>query len=565
MIDRSTVYFRIESFSFSIGSGNNVSFLRISGWYHDSTWKSDPEIKVLSGGRQIGMLDFYIERPDVETKFGKLSYSPGFSQTMVIGPFAARLEFIDQRSGRVLLSRDILKDYCAKKKNFHDSHLMGIFSELSFREKLKMRLRTVPVEWSIFLLQLKSLFSTRETDVIPDSELYLTTRAPIIKLLFFSHNLNFEGAPNVLYNIARGLLSKNYDITVVSPFEGRASAHLNDAGIKTRVLADRPEHTYDFLYRTPEGLLFQQEKIRHILLKEKPDLVFVNVVLNCFIVDLAARMKIPVIWMIHESFTFYEQQEHVPHFKTRDYFRAFSQAAYVVFCSQISKEYYRRYDFRRNFRVIYNSLEPKYATLPDQVWKRDYSRKKLNISPDETVILYVSILVEHKNQELLVRAAGLLKEPGLRYFLVGEKKGIQYCTKVKKLIKTFGLEEKMTVVHETADTDVYYSAADIFVFTSNSDTYPLVILEAMSFGLPIIATPINGVNEQVRFGTNALKADYSDPEALASQIKRLSEDKNLRLQMGQSSRAIFQSLDPYEKMIENFHELVMGSLRKGKS
>lgn len=108
---------------------------------------------------------------------------------------------------------------------------------------------------------------------------------------------------------------------------------------------------------------------------------------------------------------------------------------------------------------------------------------------------------------------------------------------------------------ETHDTESYYIAADIFVFTSTNDTYPLVVLEAMAHGLPIITTPINGVNEQVKFGINAIKADYSDPSALAAKILTLSENENLRLKMGEKSRNIFNKLETFDAMVEA-HEMV---------
>ena len=54
------------------------------------------------------------------------------------------------------------------------------------------------------------------------------------------------------------------------------------------------------------------------------------------------------------------------------------------------------------------------------------------------------------------------------------------------------------MIPETGDTAVYWPAADVFCCTSRVESYPLVILEAMAAGLPIITTPVFGISEQVR-------------------------------------------------------------------
>jgi len=517
----------------------------------------------MAGGRETGMLDLYAERPDVENKFGKLSYAPGFRQAFIVDPCLAKVEFIDAGTNRVLFTLDVCRDHYARLVNFRDRQVRKACSGLSWREKLKMRLRTGRTEWMISLLSVKFRPGTGKKAVVPESlNANPAPGGPETKLLFFTHNFNYEGAPIVLYNIARGLVTtKRYAVTIVSPVAGPAMAELNGAGIRTRVFGDGPGHD-GFPGAGPGGFRQWQEKIRQVIRDEAPGLVLVNVLFNWFIVNLAAGLKIPVIWMIHESVTFHDQQEQVPHFSQREYFRAFGQAAFVVFCSETSQEYYRRLNYRRNFRVIRNALRPGYAAGREDSRERAAAREKLHIQPDETVILNVGIIVEHKNQELLVKAARITGEPGLRYFLVGDRQGMEYGKKIKKLIASVGLEGKFTVVPETTDTELYYAAADVFVFTSTSDNYPLTVLEAMAYGLPIIATPINGVNEQVRFGINALKADYADPEALARQIKQLAQDRELRRQMGQSSREIFESFDSCHTMIGRFDELVKKSLGK---
>jgi glycosyltransferase involved in cell wall biosynthesis len=94
----------------------------------------------------------------------------------------------------------------------------------------------------------------------------------------------------------------------------------------------------------------------------------------------------------------------------------------------------------------------------------------------------------------------------------------------------------------------YYQAADLYVHAARADTFPLTILEALACGLPVVATAVGGIPEQVRalrgFGSrtvsSACDADRAtgilapprDPDALAAALDTLMRDTRLRGQLG---------------------------------
>lgn len=383
------------------------------------------------------------------------------------------------------------------------------------------------------------------------------------KLLFYSHNFNYEGASRVIYNIACGLQQKEkYELSMISPYDGPARNMLEEHGIRTHFYTDLNNFPVEALYGEISGFQFQTENITSLLQQEKPDVLFVNVLNNYHVVNIAARLKIPVVWMVHESFDPGVYQRRIPHFIPNNFINAFNQAASVVFCTPFSQHLYEQFNSKNNFRVIRNALSKRFRTLnlTDELKKE--KRMELDIHPDELMVLNVGIISEHKNQELLVNASALLKNEKIKFFLVGARENEMYLQKITNLIHAADLGKTVILIPETNDIDNYYAAADIFVFTSKNDTYPLVILEAMAFGLPIITTPINGVNEQVRFDVNALKMPYSNPEILAEQIRKLEENKELRKEMGKNSRIIFEYLDTFDEMI-NAHEQVIISAWQG--
>ena len=82
----------------------------------------------------------------------------------------------------------------------------------------------------------------------------------------------------------------------------------------------------------------------------------------------------------------------------------------------------------------------------------------------------------------------------------------------------------LTIIPETPDVMVYYQACDVFVLTSGMESYPRVILEAMAAGLAILATPVNGVVEQVRKGVNADHFPVGDVAQLTARLAALIQD-----------------------------------------
>jgi len=120
------------------------------------------------------------------------------------------------------------------------------------------------------------------------------------------------------------------------------------------------------------------------------------------------------------------------------------------------------------------------------------------------------------------------------------------------------------IVPETEELYWYYRASDIFVFTSLMECYPISIIEAMAFGLPVITTPCYGVKEQVR-DVNGLFFDESNADGLAVLVHRLLDDKAEREYLGRNSRSSFEYQQTYEEMIEKYKHLVFGAWIRGNS
>jgi len=102
---------------------------------------------------------------------------------------------------------------------------------------------------------------------------------------------------------------------------------------------------------------------------------------------------------------------------------------------------------------------------------------------------------------------------------------------------------------------------DVLALTSKSEGHPLVVLEAMARGLPIVATAVGGIADTVQFGVNGFIAPPGDAGAIADALEKLARDRMLCARMGEASRAISRQFSA-DRMVERtlvlYQEIVTG-------
>lgn len=336
--------------------------------------------------------------------------------------------------------------------------------------------------------------------------------------------------------------------------DGPARVALVSAGIETLLVRDAP-WSFQTVLLSDEKIFEKYrlditEQIRTI----SPDLFIVNVVHSFFVVNVLHSMAIPSIWIIHESYTSREYLSMLPEYQHKNFRKAFHQAEKVVFCSSALPKLHLECLDDCNYEVIHPAIPEKFLSEYRNTDLRMRCRKEYGILESCILVLTVGAFEPYKNQKLLVEAAKLVHEDDICFFLVGGNPESVYQQSIAENIRTNNLDDKVMIIPQVENTAPFYLAADIFVFTSTWDTYPLVVLEAMAYGLPIIATSMTGVKEQVRFGFNALETK-DDPSELACHLTCLVRDSGLREKLGKNSRIVYESLEPHAKMVNRYEQL----------
>jgi N-acetyl-alpha-D-glucosaminyl L-malate synthase BshA len=181
----------------------------------------------------------------------------------------------------------------------------------------------------------------------------------------------------------------------------------------------------------------------------------------------------------------------------------------------------------RPIDVIHNFFSPRRPRR-----SRADVRSELGVK-DEVVVLHASNLRPVKRVDLLLEAAARAKpERPFRLLVLAGESFSPFASHVRRL----GLEGRVIVREKVVDMEEYLQAADVGLFTSESESFCLSILEAMCFGCPSVATAVGGIPEVVDDGRTGLLAPFGDVAALARGLERLIDDPALRAALGDAGR-----------------------------
>lgn len=152
--------------------------------------------------------------------------------------------------------------------------------------------------------------------------------------------------------------------------------------------------------------------------------------------------------------------------------------------------------------------------------------------------LFVGQCAEYKGIEYLLQAISLLSDQRVMLDVVGNTSAErEYFTRLIHIIKDLKLQDRVIFHGHVSDKtalEQFYQRADVFVLPSLMEGFGIVLLEAMSFGLPIIATKVGAVSELIKDGLNGLLVPPAEPSALAKAIDLLLRSPSLREQYGQT-------------------------------
>lgn len=281
-----------------------------------------------------------------------------------------------------------------------------------------------------------------------------------------------------------------------------------------------------------------------------PDIIHLHhpFVLSLPAIMYAAKLKIPNVLTLH---TQYERYSHyIPAIPTsithealrRIIFSLADKVDIITTPSQSMKKLIEQYGIKKDIVVVPNAIDIASFRKKDQEGIRKL-KKKLNLSTDDIVILYVGRVSFEKDIDKIIKALALLRDKKItnfQFMIVGEGTALE---DIKNLVQSLNLTEKVRFVGAVDMEQVrnYYQIADIFAFSSTSETFGIVIIEALASGLPVLAVRAPGAVDIITDGFDGILAE-NDISDFAKHLANLVADKSLRQKI---SKNAFQTVRRY--------------------
>jgi D-inositol-3-phosphate glycosyltransferase len=178
---------------------------------------------------------------------------------------------------------------------------------------------------------------------------------------------------------------------------------------------------------------------------------------------------------------------------------------------------------------------------------RDEARRKIGYGAGR-LLLFVGRLERLKGVEVAIRALALLRDRAhddVRLLILGEdsREGDESeKERLKEVAAAAGVRDRVDFLGSVAHHELpfFYSAADVCVMPSYSESFGLVGLEAQACGRPVVGSGVTGLRSVVRDDVSGYLLDSHDPAMYAERIGRLLDNPELALQMGRRGRLLAQ-------------------------
>jgi len=287
-------------------------------------------------------------------------------------------------------------------------------------------------------------------------------------------------------------------------------------------------------------------------------------------IKLSRLLSIPCIETYH---TFFEEYLHhyipfVPKTIMSSVARRFSRHQGnsldgMVIPSRPMMEVLRDYGVTTHAEVIPTGLEPESFVTGN----RDDFRKKYNIAPDRPMLLFVGRVAHEKNIQFLLQVVNRAKQdiPQILLLIAGEGPA---RTALEHEVQKMGLSNHISFIgylDRHTELNSCYHSADIFVFSSRTETQGLVLLEAMAQGIPVVSTAEMGTRDVLREGAGVWIAQ-EEVEDFSGKVVAMLGDAGIRARLGEAGRKYahgWSAGKQAERMV-NLYQHVMVSVNRDK-
>jgi len=220
--------------------------------------------------------------------------------------------------------------------------------------------------------------------------------------------------------------------------------------------------------------------------------------------------------------------------------------AVTAVSESLKRETQRVFDFEGSIEVIHNFFAPRPPRRSGEEVRRELGLGK------EVVVVHSSNLRPGKRIDLLLETVARVRpRDAFKLLILAGEPFAPFAEYVRRL----GLADRVIVRERVNDIEDYLQVADIGLFTSETESFCLSILEAMCFGCPSVSTRVGGIPEVVEDNRSALLVPSGDVDALTSALEALIHDETRRSALGRAAQARARELFSAEIIVPRYEAL----------
>ena len=224
--------------------------------------------------------------------------------------------------------------------------------------------------------------------------------------------------------------------------------------------------------------------------------------------------------------------------------------------------YFRRFAAKYSSRLVVLTHQDKDAyehhiphCAPITVISNPVSTHEFNYNADSKIILSAGLLDPIKGFNCVIELAKRLfpSRPGWSWVICGEG---SERPRLEQLIRDAGLEDRIFLPGTIRDMDAQYKRAAFYVMTSKMEGLPMVLLEAKSWGLPLVSFDIvTGPRDIISHNINGYLVPHRDIDEMATKIGALIDDAALRVRFSQQSQVDLNRFE-FEYVLKSWNVLL---------
>ena len=368
-----------------------------------------------------------------------------------------------------------------------------------------------------------------------------------------------NGVASTIAKFIKGLVELGHDITLIRPRQGLKDKPKNEVNFKEILMFGIPIPGYSALRMG----LPQKNRLIKQWTSERPSLVHIVTEgpLGWAALEAAKKLNIPICSDFRTNFDAYSTHYGLSFLKRpiQRYLRYFhNNCNFTMVPTQALKNQLLSHGFER-LRVLARGVDTE---LFNPLKRCQELRKQWGVQDHQKVVLYVGRLAAEKNLQVTVDAFRAMSQvnPNLKMVWVGDGP-------LKESLKLSCPNSIFTGVQTGEALAAHYASGDLFFFSSLSETFGNVTLEAMASGLAVLAYDYAAARQFIDHGVNGFLANPNEANSFINQGLELLKDsvdlQNLRAQARQTTLEI--SWDKVTKKLENnYEDLILNSHLKDK-